>query len=64
MTPPSRQRRTTPWVAVALGCMVAVGAIALGYPKQVAHPLLGGEWQCSQTALLTSCTRPGPAHNP
>ena len=44
----------------ALTLMLASAAVlvlfALAYPRTVPHPLLGSDWRCSQTVLLTSCT--------
>jgi hypothetical protein len=59
MTAPSRNRKVLAWAA-ALVLAVALFSITLGYPKKVADPVLGAEWQCSHTAFLTSCTRIAP----
>ena len=32
---------------------------ALAYPRTVHPPLLGSDWQCSRTLILTSCTHIG-----
>jgi hypothetical protein len=58
MTAPFRNKALV-WAA-ALVLTAAFVSIALGYPKEVAHPVLGGEWQCNRTAFLTSCTRVAP----
>ena len=60
MTAPYRNRKVLAWAA-ALVLTGALVSIALGYPKPVADPVLGGEWQCSHTAFMTSCTRTAPA---
>jgi hypothetical protein len=61
MTAPSRHRRAILWGAAMLVCTAALVSIVLGYSRQLEHPVLGGEWHCSRTAFLTSCTRTGPA---
>ncbi len=60
MTAPSRNLKVLAW-AVVLAATAALASMALGYPKEVADPILGGEWQCSRTAFMTSCTRTLPA---
>ncbi len=60
MTAPSRNRKVLAWAA-ALVLTAAVVSVALGYPRNVPDPVLGDEWQCSQAAFLTSCTRIAPA---
>ena len=65
MTAPFLNLKVLAWAAV-LVLTAAIVSIGLGRPKQVADTVLGGEWQCSRTAFLTSCTRiaPKPAlHN-
>ena len=65
MTAPFLNLKVLAWAA-ALVLTAAIVSIGLGCPKQVADTVLGGEWQCSRTAFLTSCTRiaPKPAlHN-
>ena len=65
MTAPFLNLKVLAWGA-ALVLTAAIVSIGLGRPKQVADTVLGGEWQCSRTAFLTSCTRiaPKPAlHN-
>ena len=58
MTALSRNRKTIALVVATVAC-AAVVSVALNYPRPIAHPLLGGDWQCSRTAFLTSCTRNG-----
>jgi len=60
MTAQSRKRRLLAFVAVLVSTLALV-SIVLAYPKEVADPVLGNEWKCSQTAFLTSCTRLAPA---
>jgi hypothetical protein len=60
MTAPSRNRRRLAWAAVLVST-VALVSIVLSYPREVADPVLGAEWKCSQAAFLTSCTRIAPA---
>ena len=44
-------------VTLMLAASAAVLVLfALAYPRTVPHPLLGSDWRCSRTALLTSCT--------
>jgi hypothetical protein len=51
----------------AVPLMLASAAVrvllALSYPRTVHHPLLGSDWRCSRTALLTSCTYEGARAN-
>jgi hypothetical protein len=60
MIAPSCNRKVLAWAA-ALVLTAALVSIALSYPKEVADPVLGSEWQCHHTAFLTSCTRMAPA---
>jgi hypothetical protein len=60
MPAPSRNR-TLLAVTAALVSTMAIVSIVLSYPKEVTDPVLGNEWKCSHTALLTSCTRLAPA---
>ena len=60
MTGPSRNRRFLALAAVLVSA-VALVSIVLSYPQEVADPVLGSQWKCSQTAFLTSCTHLGPA---
>ena len=65
MTAPFLNLKVLAWAA-ALVLTAAIVSIGLGRPKQVADTVLGGEWRCSRTAFLTSCTHiaPKPAlHN-
>ena len=59
MTAPFLNLKVLAWAAV-LVLTAAIVSIGLGRPKQVADTVLGGEWQCSRTAFLTSCTRIAP----
>ena len=59
MTAPFLNLKVLAWGA-ALVLTAAIVSIGLGRPKQVADTVLGGEWQCSRTAFLTSCTRIAP----
>ena len=43
-------------VTLMLASAAVLVLFALAYPRTVPHPLLGSDWRCSQTALLTSCT--------
>ena len=60
MTAPFLNLKVLAWGA-ALVLTAAIVSIGLGRPKQVADTVLGGEWQCSRTAFLTSCTRIAPS---
>lgn len=57
MTAPLRPPKTIRWVAVTLVAAAALVSIAVSYPRRVAQPVLGGDWQCSRTAFLMSCSR-------
>jgi hypothetical protein len=59
MTAPFLNLKVLAWVT-ALVLTAALVSIGLDRPKQVADTVLGGEWQCSRTAFLTSCTRIAP----
>jgi hypothetical protein len=50
-------RKAILWITAALVGVVVVASIALGYPTEVAHPVLGGEWQCHRSAIVTTCRR-------
>ena len=43
-------------VTLTLASAAVLVLFALAYPRTVPHPLLGSDWRCSRTALLTSCT--------
>jgi hypothetical protein len=43
-------------VTLMLASAAVLVLFALAYPRTVPHPLLGSDWRCSRTALLTSCT--------
>ena len=43
-------------VTLMLASAALLVLFALAYPRTVPHSLLGSDWRCSRTALLTSCT--------
>jgi hypothetical protein len=51
-----RNRKALASISAALLCTV-FALFVLAYPRPVSHPVLGGGWECSRTAFLTSCTR-------
>ena len=51
-------RKVLMFVASAL---LALGTVALAYPRPISAPVLGDGWQCHATALHTSCTKVQPA---
>lgn len=58
MTAPARNRK---FLAAVLILAIALVSVALGYPREVANPVLGGGWHCSRTAFVTTCRRTSPA---
>ena len=42
--------------AVTLMLAAVLVLFALAYPRTVRNPLLGSDWRCSRTALVTNCT--------
>ena len=61
MTVPTRNRKALAWAAALV--TAAFVSIALGRPREVANPLLGGEWKCRQMAFLTSCALRSPGQH-
>ena len=57
MTAPSSHRKAIFWAAATLVSAAVLASIALSYPKSNTQSVLGNNWQCRQTAFLTSCTR-------
>ena len=50
-------RRAFLWIMAALIGAVVVASIALAYPTPVAKPVLGDEWQCRRSVIVTTCRR-------
>jgi hypothetical protein len=44
-----------------VSALVALGTVALAYPRPISAPVLGDGWQCHATAFHTSCTKVQPA---
>jgi hypothetical protein len=38
-------------------CAAVAASIAFVYPTEVAKPVLGDEWQCHRSAIVTTCHR-------
>ena len=43
-------------IAIPVGIILAVGAIAFARPQPISEPVLGTEWQCSRAAFVVACT--------
>jgi hypothetical protein len=50
-------RKAFLWIMVTLIGTVVVASIALVYPTEVAKPMLGDEWKCHRSAIMTTCHR-------
>jgi hypothetical protein len=47
--------RRSSMIAIAVGIMLAAGAIAFARPHPISEPTLGMEWQCSRAAFVVTC---------
>lgn len=50
-------RKAFLWIMATLIGAVVVASIALAYPTEVAKPVLGDEWQCHRSVIVTTCRR-------
>ena len=50
-------RRAFLWIMATLVCAAVAASIALAYPTEVARPVLGDEWQCHKSTIVTTCHR-------
>jgi hypothetical protein len=48
-------RRAFLWIMAALVCAAVAASII--YPTEVARPVLGDEWQCHKSTIVTTCHR-------
>ena len=48
-------RKAILWIMATLVGAVVVASIALTYPTEVAHPVLGDQWQCRRSTIVTTC---------
>jgi hypothetical protein len=52
-----RTHNTYVLISAALASAVALGSIALAYPRAVSNHELGAEWQCRKAMFMTTCSR-------
>jgi hypothetical protein len=50
-------RKAFLWIMATLIGAVVVASIALTYPTEVAHPVLGDQWLCQKSTIITTCHR-------
>ena len=48
-------RKAFLWIMAMLVGAVVVASLA--YPTEVAHPVLGDEWLCQRSTIVTTCHR-------
>ena len=57
MTGPSWNRKALLLVGAVLACATLALSIGLAYPTPVENPMLGADWQCHKSAIMTTCRR-------
>jgi hypothetical protein len=50
-------RKAFLWIMATLVCAAVAASIAFVYPTEVAKPVLGDEWQCHKSVIVTTCHR-------
>ena len=57
MSGPFWNRKALLLVGAVLACATVAVSIGLAYPTPVENPMLGAEWQCHKSAIVTTCRR-------
>jgi len=57
MTGSSWNRKVLLLILSVLACATVAVSIGLVYPAPVESPMLGSEWHCHKSAIVTTCRR-------